>query len=180
VSDSAPVRIASAYQINVHMARLYSKAREAVPAGTDFVWCIEDDIEPPADALDHFAVGFLTHERAGVLSGSVADRFGSNLLAWRLNWGGGVIAGVEHLKSAPAQGQWEQVTGSGFMCSIFRRAVWDSIAFRPSPTWEESHYTYYDWAAAHEVERLGWQWRIAGSIRCLHWQANGTALPCPI
>jgi hypothetical protein len=78
-----------------------------------------------------------------------------------------------HLDVPPAPGEFMRISASGFMCTIFRRQVWDALAFRPSPTWSDK-YCYYDWAAARDVDRLGWKWMLAGSVRCKHWQADGT------
>jgi hypothetical protein len=64
------------------------------------------------------------------------------------------------------------------MCTIFRREVWDRIAFRASPFWNMNR-SWYDWAASLEVARLGWKWLLSGSVRCLHWQKNGRALVVP-
>lgn len=171
--DSVPVRMGNPYIINVHMARLYAFAAQLLPAGTDFIWSLEDDIEPPTDALDHFCLGFQDHS-VGVIAGCARDRFANRLLAWKGDWADyarGEHAG--HLNVPPAPGEFMRISASGFMCTIFRRQVWDALAFRPSPTWSDQ-YCYYDWAAARDVDRLGWKWVLAGSVRCKHWQADGT------
>lgn len=175
VCDSIGVRMGNVYDINVHMARLYAYAGQYLPKGTDLVWCLEDDIEPPLDALEHFCVGFQDHE-VGVIAGVVMDRFADRLLAWRGSWtdhSQGEHSG--YLKAPPQRGEFPIISASGFMCTIFRRQVWDALSFRPSPGWGDQ-YCYYDWAAAKDVSTLGWKWVLAGSVRCKHWQVGDTFL----
>ena len=166
-ADHATARTQHPRALSAHLARLYALARSLMPAGTDFVWCLEDDIEPPAEALDQLCTGLWEHPSAGVVSGAVRSRFDGVLLAWN-SFDPPVPVAV------PPTG-FLQIAGSGFMCSLFRRAVWDRIAFRPAPNWDDRH-PYYDWAAALEVQRQGWQWLLSGSTRCRHWQADDTAI----
>lgn len=177
VADSVPLRCGHAYAINEHLAALYALARQQLPVATDLVWCLEDDIEPPSDALEKLCAGLHMHGDAGVISACVRDRFCSRLLAFRGPFDADSFQeDFGHLKEPPAGDAFEQITASGFMCSIFRREIWDAIAFRPAPLWNNVH-PYYDWAAAHEVQRLGWRWLLAGSVHCKHWQADGTFIP---
>lgn len=177
VCDSRVLRTGHGYMINEHLAHLYSAARELVPSATDLVWVLEDDIEPPTDVLAHFCRGFALHLDAGVITGCVRNRFGHRLIAWRGRWDyGPTDVRSAHLSDPPPLGQYERITAAGFHCTIFRREAWNALAFRPSPYWS-ARQPYYDWAAAHQIELLGWKWMISGSARCLHWQADGTALP---
>ena len=166
-ADHAPARTAHPRALSVHLARLYSLARASIPAGTDFVWCLEDDIEPPAEALEQLCAGLWMHHDAGVVSGAVRSRFEDVLLAW--------ASFDPPVPVAALPAGYVPIAGSGFMCTLFRRQVWDQIAFRPAPNWDERH-PYYDWAASMEVRRLGWTWLFSGDTRCRHWQADGTAI----
>ncbi|MEQ1862008.1 MAG: glycosyltransferase [Chthoniobacteraceae bacterium] len=175
-ADDRDARSRNAYALSAHLARLYARAREAMPAATDLVWSIEDDIDVPSDALDQFCRVLWEHRRAGVISGCVQNRFSSTLIAWAGNW-----PDYERTEKcapftvAPPPGAVAPLLNSGLMCTLFRREVWDEIAFRPAPMWNERR-PYYDWAIGREVARLGWQWLLAGSIRCGHWQRDGTCL----
>ena len=166
-ADAAPARTANARALSAHLARLYALARSSMPAGTDLVWCLEDDIEPSAEALHELCAGLWQHPDAGVVSGAVRSRFDGNLLAW--------TSFEPPVPVAVAPAGFMQIAGSGFMCSLFRRQVWDQIAFRSAPNWDNRR-PYYDWAAACEVQRLGWMWLLSGATRCRHWQADGTAV----
>lgn len=173
-ADDAPARSANNYALSEHLARLYALARENMPAATDLVWCLEDDITPPATALFDLCAGLYQHPKAAVVSGSVLSRFRNGLLAWS-----GSFAHPSSVPTAPASGQYMPVLASGFMCSLFRRDVWDKLVFRPSPHWDSRRHPYYDWAAAAEVARFGRDWLLSGSVRCGHWQSSGECLTLP-
>lgn len=181
VCDSAKLRIKHGFAINEHIAYLYARARMLMPVSTDYVWCLEDDIEPPPDTLIHFARGFIRHSDADVICGACVNRFGKltgahRLIAWWGNFSDPMVRDFpRHLYVPPPRGTFAPITGSGFMCTAFRREMWDSLAFRPSPFWNHDRH-YYDWAAAHEVQRQGRGWYISGDVLVKHWQRDGTYL----
>lgn len=180
LADSARLRSSNVYAINVHLARMYAQARGLCAADSDFVLCLEDDILPPPHTLTEMVHALQADRLAGVVSGCVQTRFSKkgHLLAWQGHWSDtGRMDHHEHVIDAP-QGNI-QVTAAGFMCTLFRRQVWDAIAFRPGPLWSRSN-AFYDWAAAHEVERLGWRWLLCGGVRCVHLQSDGNNLHVPI
>lgn len=181
LADSASLRSANAYAINTHLARLYARARGLCACDTDFVLCLEDDILPPENTLFEMMIALQQDRGAGVISGCVMSRFAKkpHLLAWQGEWADtGRMEGHEHVTTAPAPGVNVRITAAGFMCTLFRRQVWDALTFRPGPLWTKSN-SFYDWAAAHEVERLGWRWLLCGGVRCVHLQANGNNLSVP-
>ena len=156
--------------INEHLAYLYALAGRLMPTGTDLVWCLEDDVEPEPNALPELVRGLIRDHKAGVVCGVVANRFGNRHL---LAWDGGYDRGAQQLKDAPAPGKFRKVTGSGFMCTLFRAEVYRKLTFRGSPHWNPHRRPYYDWAAAMDVESLGWKWLIAGAVRCGHREPSG-------
>lgn len=181
---SAPARSKRPYKLSEHLARLYARARESMPAATDFIWSIEDDIEVPSDALHHF-MRIFWEKRPGSVSGCVQNRFSDTLIAWSGDWPEYERSErVGAITSPPCPGTTIPLMNSGLMCTIFRREAWDSVAFRPAPMWNERR-PYYDWAIGRELHRQGWTWLLAGSVRCGHWQSDGTCLhveclpPCP-
>ena len=63
LAGSRTHRSRNACALATHLARLYAVARQHVPAGADFIWSVEDDIEPPVDALHHLVKGLGTLHR---------------------------------------------------------------------------------------------------------------------
>jgi hypothetical protein len=181
-SDSAEQRMGNSYALSLHLAKLYAKAREAIPAATDLVWSVEDDIEVPPDSLNHFVDEFIRHYRdepgqgLGVLSGCVQNRFQDQdrLIGCTGDWK--TYEQTEQfsvIQSPPAQPI--PVMAAGMMCSIFRRELFDQIAFRPSPM-PNCRRPWYDWAIGKEVHRLGWRWFLTPSVHAAHLQKDGTYL----
>lgn len=172
--DSAPDRGRNVYMMSTHLGRLYAKAREFIPAGTDLVWCWEDDIEPPPDALEHYVLQMFRF-RAHAVSGCVRGRFADqNVLAWQGDW---EKSGLDYLHpiAAPRLGENKVIQASGFMSTVFRREAFDRFSFRPAAFWN-NQYPYYDWCAAYELHQAGWKWLLVGDVRCRHWQRAGTAM----
>lgn len=159
-------RSQNSYTLAAHLARLYAVARQHVPSGADFIWSVEDDIEPPADALHHLCKGMFQFPKAGAISGCARSRFENQWILWRDG-----NAFIE----APSEGDYTPVDATGFYCALLRRHVFDSIAFRPTRDWSLKNCAY-DWAAMHDIVQSGRQVLAAGSVRCKHWQADGTCL----
>jgi len=164
----------NAYALSEHLARLYARARAAMPADTDLVLCLEDDIGLPASGLSALAEGLYTHPRAGVVAGVVANRFAECLIAWvcRRDKAGEIVEHT-HLTAPPSPGIYQKIDGSGFMATLFRASLFRKLALRPSPGWDKIKRPYYDFAAAQEVRRLGWHWLLSGAARCKHWRSDG-------
>lgn len=155
-----------AYTLAAHLARLYAVARQHVPCGADFIWSVEDDIEPPADALHHLCKGLFRYPKAGAVTGCARSRFEDQWILWR--------DGAAFIKPPP-EGEYTPVDATGFYCTLVRRPVFDAIAFRPTRDWSLKNCAY-DWAAMHDIVQSGWQVLAAGSVRCKHWQADGVCL----
>lgn len=173
-ADDAKARSRNAYALSEHLARLYARARAAMPADTDLVLCLEDDIGLPASGLSALAEGLYTHPRAGVVAGVVANRFAECLIAWvcRRDKAGEIVEHT-HLTAPPSPGIYQKIDGSGFMATLFRASLFRKLALRPSPGWDKIKRPYYDFAAAQEVRRLGWHWLLSGAARCKHWRSDG-------
>lgn len=151
------------HQLAVQMARLYAVARQFMPAAATHVWTIEDDIEPPADALKHLMFGLYRFGRAGMVGGLAHSRFGKRWIAWD--------DGKPF--EAPPPGDYKEATETGFACALFPRSVWDALAFRPGPGVPEGNLAY-DHTACRDIRNMGRQVLISGSVRCKHWQQDGT------
>lgn len=132
LGQSVELRLAHPYAMNLHIARLYAKARQHIPAGTDLVWTVEDDIEPPPDALKPLFLGLIRDWEADVVAGIVTDRFTARVLAW--TGLPDVEMTQEEVAAKVPPGQMLAVHGTGFGCTLFRRRFWESLAFRPSYT----------------------------------------------
>lgn len=151
------------HQLAVQMARLYAVARQFVPAAATHVWTIEDDIEPPADALKHLIFGLYRFQQAGLIGGLARSRFGSRWIAWDNG----------HPFEAPPSGDYKEATETGFLCALFPRAVWDALAFKPGPGVPDGNIAY-DHTACRDIRAMGRKVLIAGSVQCKHWEKDGT------
>lgn len=169
-------RAGKAYKLSEHLARLYAKARVFIPSKTDYVFCIEDDIEVPAHSLFELAKCFIKNRKTGAASGCVQSRFEDRILAWDGDWK--QYERDESYKSiqiCPEHDYMIEVLTSGLMCTLFRREVFDKIAFRPDPMWNNKR-AYYDWAVGKDVFELGWKWMLTGSVICGHWTNTGMCI----
>jgi glycosyltransferase involved in cell wall biosynthesis len=139
-------------EVHRNVAGLYNAAfREC---GTDYVVTIEDDIEPPTDAIEQLLRGM--GPRVAAVSGAYPHRDGSRYLAWQ--------GDVSHERwyLGPGHGI-EQITGCGFGCLLIRRAVTQSLMLTTDgPT------RFYDANAFDSIGKLGWEVRINWSVDCKH------------
>lgn len=165
-AGSREQRSRNAYTLAAHLARLYAVARQHVPTGADFIWSVEDDIEPPDDALHHLCKGLFRYPNAGAITGCARSRFEDQWILWRN--GSAFI-------QPPPEGDYTPVDATGFYCTLVRRPVFEAIAFRPTRDWSLKNCAY-DWAAMHDIVQSGWQVLASGSVRCKHWQADGSFL----
>jgi hypothetical protein len=166
LAGSRTHRSRNAYTLATHLARLYAVARQHVPAGADFIWSVEDDIEPPVDALLHLCKGLCRHPEAGAITGCARSRFEDQWILWNER---------KALQEPPAAHNYTPVDAAGFYCMLARRSVFDSVAFRPTRDWSLENCAY-DWAATHDIVQSGWQVLASGSVRCKHWQEDGSCL----
>ncbi|OHE80318.1 MAG: hypothetical protein A2107_12085 [Verrucomicrobia bacterium GWF2_62_7] len=153
------------HQLAVQMARLYAVARQFVPAAATHVWTIEDDIEPPPDALKHLIFGLYRFQQAGMIGGLARSRFGARWIAWDNG----------NPFEAPSLGDYKEATETGFLCALFPRSVWDALAFKPGPGVPAGNVAY-DHTACRDIRSMGRKVLISGSVRCKHWQQDGTHL----
>jgi len=166
LAGSRTHRSENAYTLAQHLARLYAVARQHIPAGADFIWSVEDDIEPPADALHHMCKGIFRYPDTGAVTGCARSRFEEQWILWENG---------KALSEPPPVGRYNPVDAAGFYCMLLRRPVFDAIAFRPTRDWSLQNCAY-DWAATHDIVKSGWNVLAAGSVRCKHWQEDGSCL----
>jgi hypothetical protein len=164
LAGSAKNRIANNYAMNTHLARLYARASQYLPAGTAHVWSVEDDVEVPADALRTLAMELTRIPDAGAVCGLLRSRFERQRL---LCWAGGKALSEPPRAATP-------VDATGAYCLLATRAAWDSVAWRPGATLTDK-WPYYDWAMCHDIRAAGHR-VYAVPVNCRHWQADGTVM----
>jgi len=164
-AGNAALRFDHNRKLGDHMAALYATARQYVPAGAAYVWSVEDDIEPPQDALTHLMFGLYSRSDAGLMSGIARSRFCNRLIAW--NAGRPV--------NTPPYDSFHEITETGFFCALFPRSAWDSLSFHAGAGVPLDNISY-DHTACRDLRVSGRRIYMAGSVRCRHWQADGTCL----
>ncbi len=170
-ADSARMRMGESYAMNVHLARLYSRARQHIPARTDLVWCVEDDVEPPSDSLFNLCKTLFRHPKSGMVSGCLRSRFSTErLIAWVGQSGG---PNDRHFVGTVPP-ETTRLIATGFFCTLFPRKTYEAIPFRPGS--DGSAHPYYDWAACASVAQMGQDILLDPSVLCGHWGKDGTCL----
>lgn len=164
IADSAAMRTNHVYAMGSHLAKLYALATANLPAICGKVWSVEDDVGIEPDVLERLCAT-LYLERAVAVVGAMRTRFGKPpLLLCKIN-GRRPVAPPE----TPTP-----VTETGFYCLLAHRDAWGSIAWRPGESGDHQP-PYYDWAATHDLLRVG-PVVLDPSVRCEHWQADGSCL----
>lgn len=164
-AGNARLRLDHNRSLGNHMAFLYATARQYVPAGAAYVWSVEDDIEPPPDALTHLAFGVHLRPDAGMVSGIARSRFCRRLIAWNAG----------RTVETPPFDSYNEITETGFFCALFPRSAWESLAFRACEGVPSGNIAY-DHTACRDLRLAGRKIYMAGSVRCKHWQSDGTCL----
>lgn len=159
-ANRADLRYRNSYALTKQVAMLYSVARQHVSTGANLVWTMEDDIEPP-DCAESALAAALVKSPYSMVTACAKSRF---LKAWML-WKGGK-------RVAPDGMRVEKIDRTGFYCAMFKKAAWDSLAFRPVQEFGATEGTY-DWAACDDLAASG---GIAAhyGVRVKHWQEDGT------
>lgn len=144
---------------NLHVARLYTSIMPRVRE--DLVLTLEDDIDPPPDAVRRLA-GEFARPAATPLAGISAawDRVeGRNVCAGRADGGWGSPITWEELPYEPLD-----VGCIGGACSVWSNAVVSRmpVMFR----WDEQ--MGWDGLLCAEARRRGFTVRIHGGVRCVH------------
>ena len=135
------------------MARIYN--RMMCELTTEFVWIIEDDVIPPADACRRLVDGF-------------DKQIASVALTARSPYYDGYIAWDErnHLIEKPERGL-QTVGGNGFCCVMLRRSVMRHIRFTHLGRNGDFDAAFYDWLAS-----TNYQARVDWSVECEHLARN--------
>jgi len=165
MSNSAELRRAHAYTFQQHMTRLYTQARGMIPADADFVLTLEDDVTPPPDGLRALARVLAQDASAGMVAGVVPSRFAKStgdqpaLIAWH----GESLARKQRFKEFDAT---KSPLAATFGFTLWRREVFDGIAFRPCWNWGTKEPAF-DFSAGEDVRRNGWRIKLA-PVNCIH------------
>ncbi|WP_161602074.1 glycosyltransferase family 2 protein [Tautonia marina] len=126
-------------------------------AQTDLIWCLEDDVIPPADALDRLL------DRMGPTVDGVTANYRSRVVpgcsvAWRYtNLETGELV---HLEGGAGL---EPIGGTGLGCALVRRGV-----FREGPARSGGEAVGYDCNLWLDVARRGGTVLIDWELRCEH------------
>ncbi|WP_169977586.1 glycosyltransferase family 2 protein [Tautonia rosea] len=126
-------------------------------ARTDLVWCLEDDVIPPPDALDRLL------DRMGPMVDGVTANYRSRVVpgcsvAWRYtNLETGDLV---HLEGGTGL---ESIGGTGLGCALVRREV-----FRAGPARSGGEAVGYDCNLWLDVARRGGTVLIDWDLRCEH------------
>jgi hypothetical protein len=141
--------------LNHRVGALWNRIGQLVE--TDLVWCLEDDVIPPADALDRLL------DRMGPMVDGVTASYRSRVVpgcqvAWRykdLETGDPI-----HLEAGTGV---EAIGGTGFGCALVRREV-----FRAGPARSGGEAVGYDCNLWLDVARRGGTLLMDWDLRCEH------------
>lgn len=145
---------------HLHVARLYASVFPRV--AEDLVLTLEDDIEPPLDAVRRLGedIGYRTRGDIGVVAAAYANPGNeSQVCAGYGNDGWGPIIGWEHLPTEPFD-----VGCVGGGCT-----VWANWALRGYPVhlrWNE--WLGWDGVLCVALRHKGYRVRLHGGVRCQH------------
>lgn len=129
--------------VQIAMSRIYSRAwRETTD---EYLWILEDDVGPPADALPAMLAGF-------------ADRVASVALPYRSRYQSAYVAWTPEgtpYTTPPATGL-SPVGGNGFGCVVLRRSWFQSIPIRSDRSGDYDPEFYADLRRCGGVAMLDW------------------------
>ena len=138
-------------EVSLAMARIYNRmARELT---TDYVWVLEDDILPPADACQRLLEGL--DEFTASVSGAYWSRYAGGYVAWDRN----------QSRITRKQEGLQQVGGNGFGCVVLRGAIVRDTVFTAT-----MDYPAYDNAFYWRLQMTGLAAKVDWSLECEHLQ----------
>jgi len=136
-------------QVRQAMARIYNYLSR-LPA-TEYVWFLEDDIIPPADACRRLLEGF--EGNVASVAAPYRSRYHGGFCVWNDS--------QNHLHS-PGAG-FERVRGNGFGCAIIRKGVLREAVFTSSGPFPDFDHAFYEW-----LHGRGFEARVCWDAECLH------------
>jgi len=143
---------ATRYEVQTAVVRIYR--RMAAELSTDFAVIVEDDIIPPADAIERLTAS-MEGDVASV-SGAYRHRYQPGIVAWHtigrcLQGGAGVV----------------EVTGNGFGCVLLRRGV-----LRRFSITRDGSTADYDGAFYEQLRAGQWRSLLDWSVECEHLERD--------
>lgn len=170
-AGGTPERLARDPAIHAHLARLYSRA--FAQCHTDYVFCVEDDVLPPDDALARLT-DVLARSKGGAAGGLVFSRQNGHALACRapgLRLPAQDLAPHEVAAIEAESGELLEVDHAAAACCLYR-----AEALRAArPRYEEGAEgrLFWDLAVALDIRRAGWKFFLDGGCRCRHYEPDG-------
>lgn len=150
-------RIETTADVRVAMKRIYS--RMARNLDTPFVLTLEDDVRPPVNVVDRLLYDL--GPKIGAISAPYRSRFANHFMVWDIN-------GI----ALPEMTGPQEIGGSGFGCTLFRRDVLANETFVTEPGESED----YDITFAKRVRDKGWTWLADWDCQAEHLDSR-TLLP---
>lgn len=129
--------------VQVAMSRIYSRA--LAETTSEYLWILEDDIGPPADALPAMLAGF-DHSVASVAL-PYLSRFQASYVVWSHEG--------EPYRSPPFSSLFP-VGGNGFGCVVLRRSWFSSIPIRSDRSGDYDPEFYRDLSARGGIALVDW------------------------
>jgi len=135
----------------------------------DDILIVEDDVEPPLDAVEQLRGELWPREIAGV-SGVVRSRWSRQPIAYD-------IESLSPLKLVRVDvGATVRPIGAvGFGCLLIRAAALRQIVPRPAPEYDGRNLGT-DYAICRDLAALGWRLKLHGGVVCRHYSPDGSCV----
>lgn len=150
------------WSIHSHVARLYRRA--LVPPPTDLILTIEDDVEPPLDALRILHENYSVTNRIGAISAVYAARGRSERVVASTNkhmWNSKLY--ISDIEAEPTE---VGMVGGG--CTLWSGwALQQAMPIEPHRT--DKGVLGWDGALCNQLQQAGYSILLDGRVRCKHY-----------
>jgi hypothetical protein len=139
-------------EVHQLVAGIYNQAFRGL--STDYALTLEDDIDPPLDAVECMMRSMDSSTAA--VSGAYLHRDGSRWLAWQGPF-------LNRTAVTEQQTGCQDISGGGFGCLLVRVPVIEQIRLStdgPTP--------FYDSNTFDEIGKLGWKVKLNWDVKCRH------------
>lgn len=135
------------------VARIYARMQQEVR--TEYVWVVEDDVIPPADALQRLLWAF--GPDVASVSAAYRSRYYDGFVGLDERW--------EPFRAKPAAGA-APVRANGFGCVVLRNSVLQQAVFTNAARFADYDLNFYDWLSRQPYRAL-----LDWSVECEHLEA---------